>query len=255
MILLPEELRLRLEDQQARLSDVPVGTLPRQLAQALLGALPDDLHQACSTVLHGWGTIAHGTDQWTVRPLFRHEEASRLSVLLSYRCGSSHSGYSEYYDERLAILNLRPTAAYLRLIPLAEDCERCADLYHIELSRSFPFEKGRLVELRVTNSSDNPCCDGPETWGEERLLYLALPDSQPVLWLKTGGQRRSHDDLEGDSEETCRSDLSYEVNDSGYLREITSKMTCRIDGDAALTQTQRYRWRPELRRFEQVSAP
>jgi len=252
---LPEEEWLKLEDRRTELTDAPLETLTRDFQATLLGALPGDLRQACGTVLGSWGTVADGTARWTVKALFRYAEAERLSVLLSYRCGSSYADYAEYYDERLAVLSLDAATAFLQFIPLAKDCERCSDLYHIEYSQPFPFENGRLVELKITSSSNNPCCDGPEAWSEEQFLYLALPDSQPALSLPVGSQRWSHDDVEGDTEETCRSDLGYDLNDSGYLRGITSRMTCRIEGGAMLTQEQRYRWRPELRRFEQVSSP
>lgn len=171
--------------------------------------------------------------------------------LISLRCSSSYPGYAQYYDERLALLTIGD-AAMLGLIPLAEDCSNCSELSHIiSTERSFRLgEESNLFELSSASSSDNPCCDGPSRWKEKRLFYFLLPEAVPIFSLTRSRERYDHDDVEGDREELCRAEISYDLDEDDDLRGITSRMTCRIDGDAAVTQTQHYRWLPEARRFE-----
>lgn len=246
----PPESGLKLQGLRGELTSASLGAPPAAVRDALLEALPGDLRRPCGAILEHWGTVAQGTERWTVRILFRFEEEQNLHMLLSYRCGSSYSGYADYYDERLAALRLSPAGASLRLLPLADDCRNCSDLYHVGYSRSFPLAEGRLVELKVANSSDNPCCDGPEAWSAQRLLYLLLPETEPVLWLTTGSERWSHDDVDGDREEICSGTLTDTGVDE-HLVDLTLYTVCRENDKITKQEMRTYRWNRDERRFEE----
>lgn len=238
-------------------ADVPEESEPkikRILGQLLLSSI-DAFEEACHEMVSAWGTTPENRPSGSAQGLYRQRQGTSAVLLFSYRCFSTHPEYSAHYDERLAVLRVNGGAAYVQLIPVAKDCKNCSDLYHIRYSKSFPLEGAQLVELKVTNSSDNPCCDGPSRWKEERLLYILLPEAVAIFSLARSRERHDHDDVEGDREEVCRAEISYDLDDRDNLRGITSQMTCRIDGDAALTQAQHYRWLLEARRFEQVSTP
>src|SRR3972149_2003097 len=90
--------------------------LPQQAADV---PLPAEGRGACAEMIEHWGTVAEGTATWSVRALFRWEQASGRTLLVAFRCGSSYADYASYYDERLGIVSLEPSSARLRLIPAA----------------------------------------------------------------------------------------------------------------------------------------
>lgn len=252
-LTLPEAARRTLEAAVASFVESPPWRLAAGVEQLLLEALPVDLRAACPEMIQHWGTVAEGTARWSVRVLHRWPQPEELSVLIAYRCGSSYPDYSQFYDERLAVLSFEPGAARLRLVALADDCDNCSDLYHLDYSKSFPFGDARLVELKVTNSSDNPCCDGITQWREERLFFL-LPEGEPALSLLRASEHYYHDDVEGDSEEVCDTTVGYTYDAAGRLAEITARTACREDSKAKPVETRHFHWNPARRRFEEIPA-
>jgi hypothetical protein len=228
------------------------GALPSGVEKLLIDLLPEAFRMACGEMVEHWGTIAEGTARWWVRELYRLQEAESLTLLVAYRCGSTWPDYAQFYDERLAVLTLEPSGDRLRLVPVAEDCSNCSDLYHLELSQTFPLPQGRLVELVATNSSDNPCCDGPTAWNVERRLLLLLPETELALSLERVREDYYHDDVEGDTEVTCTSQIDYRRDPTGCLTEVLSETTCQDDGEPAAGRSAHYRWNAGSRRFEAV---
>lgn len=248
-----EQARQTLETALAEADAPPAQTLPPGVERLLIDFLPEEFRAACAEMIMHWGTIAEGTARWSARALYRLQEADALTLLLAYRCGSSYPGYADYYDERLAVLTLEPGGGRLRLLPVAEDCSNCSDLYHLEFSQTFPLARGGLVELVATNSSDNPCCDGPTAWNVERRLFLLLPEEELILSLEREREEYYHDDVDGDLEVTCASQIDYHREPTGRLSEVTAETECRENGQPAAGQSLRYCWSADARRFEAVS--
>src|SRR3990172_4749819 len=221
---LPAEARAKLLAYLGQPTATPA--LPPDLEQLLVGSLPAEGRGACAEMIEHWGTVAEGTATWSVRALFRWEQASGRTLLVAFRCGSSYADYASYYDERLGIVSLEPSSARLRLIPVAEDCDNCSDLYHLEFSGEFAVPPGTLAVLAMTFSSDNPCCDGPSQWRTEQLVYILLPEGKVALTLDRVTERYDHDDVDGDTEEICRSVITPRRGPAGQLAGLVAEIRC-----------------------------
>ena len=225
--------------------------LPADLEQLLVDNLPAELRGACAEMIEHWGTVAEGTATWSVRALFRWEQAGQRTLLVAFRCGSSYADYASYYNERLGIVSLEPSSARLRLIPVAEDCDNCSDLYHLEFSDELAVPGGALAVLALTFSSDNPCCDGPSQWRYEQLIYVLLPEGSVALALDRVHERYDHDDEAGDTEEVCRSGITPRRNPAGQLAGLVAEIRCEATAQPVTVQVRRFAWQPATRRFQE----
>jgi len=252
-IPVPEQARQILEAALGEVDAAPTQAFPPGVERLLLDLLPEGFRAVCTEMIMHWGTIAEGTAGWSARPLYQLQEAESHALVVAFRCGSSYPGYADYYDERLAVLTLEPGAGHLRLLPVAEDCSNCSDLYHLEFSQTFPLAQGELVELVATNSNENPCCDGPTAWSVERRLFLLLPEQELILSLERDREEYYHDDVDGDLEVTCASQIDYHRDPASRLSEVAAETECREDGEPAAGKSFRYRWNAGTRRFEAIS--
>jgi len=137
----------------------------------------------------------------------------------------------------------------LRLVPLADDCDNCSDLYHLDFSDTFPLSEGDLVAVAVTDSSDNPCCDGPSAWRRESLLYVVLPAGEIALKVERSREDYQHDDENGDWEEICGSTVMDTTVDDRLI-ELTLHTVCRTNGEKSSEETRSYRWNGITRRLD-----
>lgn len=247
---LPEAARDILQRYLIQPAAAPA--LPGDLQELLAKSLPAELRGACAEMIVHWGTVAEGTATWSVRALFRWEQASGRTLLVAFRCGSSYADYASYYDERLGIVSLEPSGARLRLIPVAEDCDNCSDLYHLEFSDELAVLGGTLTVLTLTFSSDNPCCDGPSQWRYEQLVYILLPEGSVALVLERVNERYDHDDVEGDTTLECSAEVSYHRDSNGYLKSVTADTGCQVGTTRIPHGTLRFDWNPLTRRIEAV---
>jgi len=246
---LPAEARAALTAFLGQRAASPA--LPADLEQLLVDNLPAELRGACAEMIEHWGTVAEGTARWSARALFRWEQAGRRTLLVAFRCGSSYADYASYYDERLGLVTLEAGRARLQLIPLAEDCDNCSDLYHLEFSGEFAVPPGTLAVLAMTYSSDNPCCDGPSQWRYEQLVYILLPEGKVALTLDRVTERYDHDDVDGDTEEICRSVITPRRGPAGQLAGLVAEIRCEATAQPASVQVRRFAWQPATRRFQE----
>lgn len=228
----------------------PAMTVPLQ--ELLVDELPKETRNACGEMIEHWGTVAEGTARWMPRWLDSVRAPGRVTILVAYRCGSSYPDYADYYDERLGVVTLEPAAASLRLVPLGDDCDNCSDLYRLRLEQIFPTSQGSLAVIAATNTSDNPCCDGPSQWNEERLHFVFLPEGGVTLTVTRVSEHYFHDDESGDTAEICRADVSYVRDAAGRLSEIAALTRCQTDDKPQPVKSQRYRWSGSTQRFDEV---
>ncbi|MGH9804391.1 MAG: hypothetical protein ACRD4D_04400 [Candidatus Acidiferrales bacterium] len=247
---MPDAIRILLEPALRQAATAKSSVFSVELEQNLLELLPSELRDACPRLTYYWGDNAQGTARWSIRSLAWQLRSGTIEALIAYRCGSTHPDYADYYDERLGLLVFESSGARLRLIPLADDCDNCSDLYHLDYSDSFPLPEGELVAVTVTDSSDNPCCDGPSAWRRESLLYLVLPAGDIALQFDRAQENYDHDDEAGDTEEICNSEITYRRAPEGELIEIAAATTCRVNGDPQPGATLQYRWNAAKMRFE-----
>lgn len=244
--------------QQLRAAYRPTGRAPMLASpvvqRLLIAGLPAELRNACAEVVNGWGDLARGTGRWEIRGLHFERDGARLLHFLAFQCGSTLEDYKMALDERLAVLELDPTAARLRFFPFAEDCANCSELYQVDYSGMFPLERGRLLALQVSSTTENPCCDGPHRESRDTLLYLALPEVEPVLTLELQHTRLDHADVEGDQREDCHTKIDYATDAQDHPTEITATTTCYVNAKPQPPETRRYRWDATRRRWEPAPA-
>lgn len=185
------------------------GELPLPLEQALIASLPENFRQACGRLLESWaGARGRGAAEWTLRRLA--QDGPR--VWLAVRCGSREQteDMARYRDERLALL--RADSGSLELLPLDSEAEQFEGVYTLAFVRRVALENSAGWAFRVT-VEDNPCCDGPESRREERLMILAGSPRGVVesLRLVTARDDSSHsDDPDIDTETLYHADWQFE---------------------------------------------
>jgi hypothetical protein len=227
--------------------------LPSRLGFLLLGSLPVEFQTGCDDMLSSWGSDAKGTARWKVRLLSVSARPEGHTAVLAFRCSAALQGASEVYDERLAVLSLENGKGTLGLIPLAKDCNNCSNLYQINYSQMFAVEGAPLAELRVSYSTDNPCCDGGGQERAEQLVFLLLPEGKPVLSVDQSHEWISPDDENGDWEKTCEAKVNSTRDVAGNLSTVSTKTRCTEDKKPVPGVTrQTYRWNAATRRFEEV---
>jgi hypothetical protein len=235
--------------------------LPPSAEALLLGALPQDFRDSCGAMIEHWGTMADGTAEWRVRLL--HQEVDR--VWLAFRCRSRAPEYVNDFDERPAILHLGTRK--LELFPLASDSRDDSTLYHLEFAEVLPLEGSRGLAFKIIEPEGNPCCDGPESRSGERWVVFAETPTgvAELLSVVTARDDASHsDDPEVDTETTYRAEVRLEHDASRRVTAVTTAFgeqtkEFRGEGEGAAplivnkrSGTLRYRWNPELKRFEEI---
>ena len=176
-------------------------------------------------------------------------------MLLALRCGSTEAAVKAYYDERPAIVSLAREFSTLRLIPLAEDCDNCSSFYHIEFSQTLKAVGARLLELRVSDSNDNPCCDGGDQKRGDRLVILRLPEGEQVLVVNEMTEEISHDDSveDGDSDAVCNAKIDYSRDAGGNVESIRTEIRCTENKKPEPgIKRQGFRWNAGARRFDEL---
>ncbi len=249
-ITFPEAVRAALAPALQQAATARSSVFSAELERSLIDLLPANLRDACPRMISHWGDFAQGTAHWSIRSLAWQLHPGSIEALTAFRCGSTYPDYATYFDERLGLLVFEASGARLRLIPLADDCDNCSDLFHLDSLQSFPQHEGELVELLVTSSSDNPCCDGPSAWRRESLLYLVLPAGVIALQFDRVQEDYEHDDEAGDTEEICNSEVTYTRSPQGELLEITSATTCRVNDEPQPGTMLRFRWNAASSRFD-----
>jgi len=235
----------------------PVETAPVSLSSEstalIIASLPKGFRDSCNKIVEDWPTAA-GSDQWTTRVLFSTHIEGGIEAVLALRCSSSHANMKEYYDERPAVVVLSPESASLRLVPLEKECNGCERFYHVEFSKTYTAVAARLVELQVYYSDDNPCCDGTDHSGGNRLVVVSLSTGEQVLSTVVRTEANSVDgEAETDTVWICEGKVAYD-NDSGNdLKMIRTETHCTVDNEPQPeVKRQSFRWNAEAHTFEEV---
>jgi hypothetical protein len=223
-------------------------TLPLRATQLLVESLPPHMRAGCGAMVPNFGQTSKQSGEWTVRLLRGEGNKGERSAVLAFRC-TVHVPEVTYYDERPAVLLPRKQEAVLKLLPVADDCTDCTDLYHLQFSQRFEAETGYLAELDVWHSTENPCCDGLQSQSGTLLFMIAVPEGAGVLAL----DRETNDHSQGDevSDSVCKSVVSYERDTAGRLQGVSARIRCTEDGKKVPDQTRRFHWKPVKKRFEE----
>jgi len=237
------------------------GELRAPLQEILLRGLSDNFLNACGNLMEEWGgERARGTSYWRVRLL----DLQGTRAWLAFHCRSRLKDLAQDYDERLAVLRL--DTATLELLPLAPDAENDSDLYHLEFAKRLTLKNALGFSFRVM-AGDNPCCDGPESRSQERLMvFVDTPGGAfESLSVVTARDDLSHcDDPEVDTETKYHADVEFERDANNFV--TTAKSTFRetvIDttwesGKAKphtvneRSGTLHFRWNAATSKFEEI---
>ncbi len=210
-IHLPGEISTALRDFFSRASIA--SELPLSLQSSILHSMPKDLNGACSDLMEAWaGEDARASAVWQVRLLHRE----RARVWLAFHCASSQPHLADYHDERLGFLRLDTDV--LEIVPLSADTADDDEIHQIDFVERVSLSGAEGFSFRV-KVPQNPCCDGPETRLQERLMIFADSPAGLVESLSaiTSRDDLSHcDDPEVDTETTYRAEVEF-ARDSKHI--------------------------------------
>ncbi len=236
-----------------------VGELPAPLQDSLLRSLPEDFLNTCGSIVQQWGADnALRKDFWRVR-LLHHQD---VRAWLAFQCGLTEQDPVPFYDERLALLHL--DAATLELLPLGPDTGD--DFYHIEFEKRFALKSAQGFSFRVT-TINNPCCDGPESRSQERLMVFANTPHGAVesFSVVTARDDLSHcDDPEVDTETKGHSHVKFERDANSFVTTVNVNFRETVIDThwesgkpephtvSDHSGTRRFRWNPTTFKFEEI---
>lgn len=254
--------RAALEAALSRASGKGPVLLSDESATALMDGLSEDFRNSCNAVLATWAPQFAGTGRWTVRVLFsmrRPDRPDETQAVLAFRCAGDavkQKQYfdEQYFDERPAVVSLTPEAATLKLIPLAPVQDNDSTLFHLDFSQAFTAVGAQLVQLNVSYSIDNPCCDGGDGESGNRLVTLDLATGKPALDVKEHEEDDSHDDeAPGDSQILCDAKVSYVRDAAGSVTSVSTETSCKDNGKPRPEIThQLFRWNADTHLFDKV---
>jgi len=225
--------------------------VPSDAARALLLDLPSRLSDSCGDAVEAWRSGAGPTATLTLRMLNRDAGG----VWLALRCNSSRRDLAQYYDERLLVI--RPTTGEGELIPFDLDADKDPTLYHIEFQEELLTKSGPAVAIRVSSDNNNPCCDGPTRFKEERLLILTGTGTgtgtgsgvKQVFSTKLLQEQDNHDDIGGDTHTLYVAKVSLERDDRQQVETIVVKFSEEADGKVRRSGVDRYGWDAESGKY------
>lgn len=258
-IPLSVETSTALRDYFSHASDL--GELPPFLQNSLLHILPRNLASACSDLMEAWaGEDARASALWRVRLL--HHETAR--AWLAFHCASNLPHLADYHDERLALLRL--DTGVVELLTFGPDAEDDDEVYQIEFIQRVPLQGAEGFSFRVKKPG-NPCCDGPESRSQERLMIFADSPAGVVKSLSAIMARDdlSHcDDPEVDTETAYRAEIKYERDSKNFVAAVSAafheKVTdtnyesgvARPHTTSERSGTLQFRWDRSTFKFEQI---
>lgn len=257
-VQLSEPARQALQSALPKSVGTDAHVLPQEPAAAVIESLPAEFGRSCNEMLQNWGQGAPEAAHWSVRVLYSFRNEAETAAILALRCSSS--AVDNAYDERPAIVSLSSASATLTLVPLADDCSNCSELYGVEFSQVFAAEGARLVELMVSYSSDNPCCGGPDSKDGNRRMILVFPLSQPasagksVLTLDDLTDWFSGDatDPAGGTNGVCRTEFNYARDPAGNVNAIATDTHCTENGKPTPgANKSTYKWNHQALRFDE----
>jgi len=261
VVQLGDDAKAAAKDYFSRQLPQERAELPATLQASLLGSLSENFTSACGTLLEAWaGERGQSSSFWRVRLL--NHQGDR--VWLALRCGSRLQDMARYYDERLALLHLNTSS--LELLPLGPDTEDDEGVYSLQFSKRLALKNAEGFSFHV-GISNNPCCDGPESRSQERLIVFAdTPHGTfESLSVITARDDSSHsDDPEIDIETTYRARVNFEHDSNSFItaasaafRETVKDITWESGKARAHTAsdrsgTLRFRWNATTFRFIKI---
>ena len=248
-VWLSAEARLELDSVWGKWASDREYAMTPSVSQRLLEALPAELRDGCREMLSDFEPAIKVERNLGVRVLHAEGIADERTAILAFRC-TVHIPELTAYDERPAVLVLHKGAGVLRLLPLAETCENCSDLYHVAYTQKFAAAGGYLAELKVEHTTDNPCCDGGDSHGGRDLLLVAVPEGAKVLTFEKDTDDYNHDDESEDTQTVCKSEVAYERDSNGYLLALNAQTNCTQNGKfAPPIKASRFEWNAGEKRF------
>ena len=261
MVQLGEAARTALRDSFTH--PLAVGRLPAPLQNSILQMMPEDFRNECRSLMESWaGDRGRDSSMWSVRLL----DGQGNRKWLAFRCASSlpDEDMERYYDERLALLRL--DSGTIELLPPGPRDEENEGVLHYELASQIALKKATGFCFRLT-VDNNPCCDGPESRSQKRLVVFVDTPTGPAesLSLLTERDDSSHsDDPEIDTETTYHADIKFEHDLNSLVTAVSSAFHEKVidttwEGNKANKHTVsehsgtlQFHWNPSSFKFEQA---
>ena len=237
---------------------------------SILAAVPGALKEGCRTMWSGSGDALSRLDPlalYTGKPT----TGGTVPVLLALRClaldprTTSRQPAVRYYDDRLAYLAVGPTSSTLSVLGDTPHCgDTCAGhLAHVAAGEAVSIG-GRPGMAVVVSRVENPCCDGPDSQEESRVVWFRFDGDAAravadVLRSDTTASTSVVGDGEFDSQFTVtEATIRQERDAAGNVVRIAVEQVKRTTRDYKGKETRRppevsrqvLQWSPGSGRFE-----
>jgi hypothetical protein len=237
--------------------------LPAPLQNSIIQSMPEAFRNDCRSLMDAWaGERGRNSRMWNVRLLNR--QGDRL--WLAFRCGSSlkDEDMARYYDERLALLHLDTGA--IELLSPGQGAEESEGVLHYVFANQLALKNATGTSFRVS-VANNPCCDGPESRSQERLMIFVETRQGALrsLSVVTSRDDSSHsDDPEVDTETTYHAEIKFEHDMNNLVTEASAAFHEKVvettweankANDHTVNErsgTLRFLWNPSSLKFDEV---
>jgi len=213
-------------------SPVVSPVMPPVVKQILIAAAPPQFKPECNVMVSGWGRVAAGSASVSVRLIGPGEGG----IWVAYRCGSRLLDLTQYYDERLAMIE-PGTLRFFALEPgRAGHAHDPILYYHVNFAEQLKLTGASASSFFVFATSEQPGAQDARGDAEDRLLIIAETPAgiRPVLDLTTARWQivrqivRKDSDMRKDSARNAhaisyRAHLGFERDTNGRLVAITDR--------------------------------
>jgi hypothetical protein len=241
--------KLQVDSAFDKWASDPEHAMTPDTARLLIEASPAELRNGCREMLSDFESMVRVDRNLSVRVLHAERVNEERTAVLAFRC-TVHIPDVTAYDERPAVLVSNRSVSILKLLPVANECKNCSDLYQVGYTQRFAVARGYMAELNVGHTTRNPCCDGGDDHEGSDLLLVAVPEGAKLLAFEKDTDDYNHDDENGDAQTVCKSEISYLRDSKGGLQAIDARTSCTVNGKfEPPIKASRFEWNASEKRF------
>lgn len=234
----------------------PPSSIDDQVQKIILKQVPKEYKNGCREMIAKWGDVAKGTESMVLRALTVIEvPGSAKHIFTALTCFSTAPGYGDkYYDERLIVLSIEKNSTGLSIFTSGKPCSDCSELSNLGLEDdTLSIGDKPVVLLNVGSSSKNPCCDGPFSLKEHKVIFYQVTGKNVRELLSVTMERTEnvHDDIMGDSTSQYFALTDYVKDAKNNILQININHKTVINDSISGIGVKSYLWNRKAGRFEE----